>query len=257
MQIANKVKSKLKKLLQKFDELVVSDSMDLLVTFVNLTIKIIVIAHYMACIFYYIGNEELKTNKRGWVLGRDLHKKGFKTKYITSMYWAFTTMSAVGYGDITPSTRDEMLVTITCMITSCGTFAYIVNRIGTVVMEFNQISDQFKERMMYVNRVMMKRPMPRGLRIKIRRYLDYEFEKLKEIKVDDEEMLQELNQSLKQKLETHLLGRIIMQIRFLGIEKFGSEMLTELTLHLKKRVFVTDDYLFIEKDKADCIYFIV
>ena len=61
----------------------------------------------------------------------------FKRKYITSMYWAFTTMSAVGYGDITPQTSDEMVIVIICMITSCGTFAYIVNRIGSVVMEFN------------------------------------------------------------------------------------------------------------------------
>ena len=114
-----------------------TDSMDLLVTFANLTIKIIIIAHYMSCIFYYIGNEEMKINQKGWVFKRDLHMKPMGTKYITSMYWAFTTMSAVGYGDICPTTRDEMFVTIICMITSCGTFAYIVNRIGTVVMEFN------------------------------------------------------------------------------------------------------------------------
>ena len=68
------------------------------------------------------------------------------------MYWSFTTMSAVGYGDITPSSRDEMIVTIFCMITSCGIFAYIVNRIGSVVMEFNQITDRYKEKMMYVNK---------------------------------------------------------------------------------------------------------
>lgn len=49
---------KLKKLMGKFDEYIVSDSMDLMVTFVNLTIKILIIAHYMSCIFFYVGITE-------------------------------------------------------------------------------------------------------------------------------------------------------------------------------------------------------
>lgn len=167
---------KLKKLMNKFDEYIVSDSMDLMVTFMNLTIKILVIAHYMSCIFYYIGISELRANQRGWVFNLGLDEKAFTSKYITSMYWAFTTMSAVGYGDITPVSRDEMLITIICMITSCGTFAYIVNRIGSVVMEFNKVSDRYKEQMMYVNKYMINKQMPKNLRLKIRRFLDYNFE---------------------------------------------------------------------------------
>ena len=53
---------KLKKLMAKFDEYIVSDSMDLMVTFSNLTVKILVIAHYMSCFFYYVGINELREN---------------------------------------------------------------------------------------------------------------------------------------------------------------------------------------------------
>ena len=38
-----------------------------------------------------------------------------------------------------------------------------------------------------------ERNMPKNIRIKIRRYLDYQFEKLKEIKVDDKDIFKELN----------------------------------------------------------------
>ena len=63
---------KLKKLLAKFDEYIVSDSMDLKVTFTNLTIKILVIAHYMSCFFFYVGINELRYNNRGWVFNMGL-----------------------------------------------------------------------------------------------------------------------------------------------------------------------------------------
>ena len=58
---------KLKKILMKFEEHIVTDSMDLLITFVTITTKIIVIAHYMACIFFFFGLEELDVEYRGWI----------------------------------------------------------------------------------------------------------------------------------------------------------------------------------------------
>jgi len=47
-------------------------------------------------------------NVNGWLKDANLLEKNFTTQYITTMYWAFTTMSAVGYGDIHPITRNEM-----------------------------------------------------------------------------------------------------------------------------------------------------
>ena len=68
------------------------------------------------------------------------------------MYWAFTTMSGVGYGELTPATANERIVTTIMMMTSCGIFAYTVNSIGNIVSRFNRIAVSFREKMMYVNR---------------------------------------------------------------------------------------------------------
>jgi len=50
---------KLKRILAKFEEYILTDSMDLLVTFVSIFLKILVVAHYMACMFFYVGSTEL------------------------------------------------------------------------------------------------------------------------------------------------------------------------------------------------------
>ena len=52
----------------KFEEYIVTDSMDLMVTFFNITMKIIIIAHYMGCFFFYFGMDELRTNNKGWLI---------------------------------------------------------------------------------------------------------------------------------------------------------------------------------------------
>ena len=168
---------KVKKLIAKFEEYIVTDSMDLMVTFFNITIKIIIMAHYMSCLFFYVGMEEIRSGLDGWITTFEIDKMALGDKYISSMYWAFTTMSGVGYGDLFPITRIERFVCLLMMMFSCGIFAYIVNSIGNIVSRFNRIATSFREKMLYINRYLAdKKDFPPSIRNKVRRYLDYVFD---------------------------------------------------------------------------------
>jgi hyperpolarization activated cyclic nucleotide-gated potassium channel 2 len=61
-------------------------------------------------------------------------------KYVSSLYWAITTMVSVGYGDIHPQTVNERALTIGCMIVSSGVFAFIVGDIGKLVGNYNVLA---------------------------------------------------------------------------------------------------------------------
>ena len=64
---------KIARLLQKFEDWVVSDSMNLCMTFFHITVVIIFIAHYIGCVFYYFGIQEYNQDEtKGWLVAEDL-----------------------------------------------------------------------------------------------------------------------------------------------------------------------------------------
>ena len=59
-------------------------------------------------------------------------------------------MVSVGYGDITPITMNERIFVIVAMLISSLIFAYIVNRIGSIVSAYNRVVEIYREKMLYV-----------------------------------------------------------------------------------------------------------
>lgn len=126
--------------------------MNLLVTFSKLFLQLIILGHYLACSFYAVGNQELLDTGYGWITfyKSNIKNELFGTKYINSLYWAFTTMVGVGYGDIVPITMNERIFVIVAMLISSLIFAYIVNRIGSIVSAYNRVVESYREKMLYV-----------------------------------------------------------------------------------------------------------
>lgn len=57
--------------------------------------------------------------------------------YITSIYWTVTTMSTVGYGDISASTSMERLFSIVIMITGVLAFNLISGALGALITNYD------------------------------------------------------------------------------------------------------------------------
>ncbi|GMH86577.1 hypothetical protein TrST_g13891 [Triparma strigata] len=52
------------------------------------------------------------------------------SRYLAALYWAFTTMTTVGYGDVTPATDGERIYASLIMIMGATVFGYIVGSVS-------------------------------------------------------------------------------------------------------------------------------
>lgn len=90
------------------------------------------IAHWLACIWYAIGNmEQPHVNSRiGWLynlgdqIGKPYNSSGLggpsiKDKYVTALYFTFSSLTSVGFGNVSPNTNSEKIFSICVMLIGC------------------------------------------------------------------------------------------------------------------------------------------
>lgn len=246
---------KLRKLLMRLEDYIVSDRMNAIIEFMKLMLIIVFIAHWIACFFWYVGYSEMTSKGQSWILNAGIQDSPVEDKYLTSLYWAFTTMTTVGYGDVHPSTPNERLYGFFAMLVACGVFAYTVGNIGEMVTRLNLQATQYKEKMTYVNQFLIHKEIPKDIRIKVRNYLEYVWTSKKEIKIEEKEVMEILNENLRDKLTLYLNGRILKDIKV--FEDFDLEFLSEITFIFCQVTFMIDDNIIVEDDPGGKIFFIV
>ena len=152
-------------------------------------------------------------------------------------------MCTVGYGDLGPQNSYERLYTTGAELLSSGIYAITLNSVSQMVQKYNILAVQYREKMMYVNQFMNQKQLPKDLRLKVWRYLEYIWEIKKQIKIDEEEVYEQLNQDLKEKVTVSMNGFILQTIPF--FEDFEMSFVSELTFYLKKETFAMDDNIFV------------
>ena len=136
---------KVRKIFAKIEDYMqLSPAFNAVLAFIRLCFLIICIAHWFACIWHLLAVYEDADYPITWLKQADLTNADWTERYVTSLYWAITTMITVGYGDITPLTSPEKLYTISCMLLACGVFGYTMNRIGNIFQSFEETSMEFK-----------------------------------------------------------------------------------------------------------------
>jgi CRP-like cAMP-binding protein len=92
-------------------------------------------------------------------------------QYVACVYWATTTMTTIGYGDIVPFTPVERTVAILAQLVGSCVFLYGLTQVTALVADKNSGDVEFQRVLDDANHYFEKRSVPKRLRQKVKDHL--------------------------------------------------------------------------------------
>ncbi|GAB6022769.1 hypothetical protein CHUAL_006863 [Chamberlinius hualienensis] len=143
------------------------------------------IAHWLACIWYAIGNAERPTlnPKIGWLdhLANATHQyynntqggPNIKAKYVTALYFTFSSLTSVGFGNVSPTTNLEKIFSICVMLIGSLMYASIFGNVSAIIQRLYSGTARYHTQMLRVKEFIRFYQIPNPLRQKLEEYFQH------------------------------------------------------------------------------------
>ncbi|TSN57724.1 Potassium voltage-gated channel subfamily H member 6 [Bagarius yarrelli] len=144
------------------------------------------IAHWLACIWYAIGNVERSGLSRiGWLdsLGEQLGKPyndtipssgpTIKDKYVTALYFTFSSLTSVGFGNVSPNTNPEKIFSICVMLIGALMYASIFGNVSAIIQRLYSGTARYHTQMLRVREFIRFHQIPNPLRQRLEEYFQH------------------------------------------------------------------------------------
>ncbi|KDO33653.1 hypothetical protein SPRG_19268 [Saprolegnia parasitica CBS 223.65] len=217
---------------------------------VKLLIQVCFIAHWSSCAFFFVGQVSETYYGRSWI-GPLLWYASTADKYITSLYFCFTTMATVGYGDVLLATPIEVAYVIFYMLLGASVFGYIIGSMSSLVDQLQTRGVAAKEKTDRVKDYMKERKLPKALCTRIRRYFDFYLAQ----QDDGTGLLNDLSDDLRTQLVLYLNRDVVSKIPFFARQ--DDACISYLMGILYQEYFTPGEYVFHEGEYGRHMYFLV
>ncbi|XP_036147777.1 potassium voltage-gated channel subfamily H member 2 isoform X9 [Monomorium pharaonis] len=223
------------------------------------------IAHWMACIWYAIGNAERPTlkSKVGWldILANDTHQFYFhnntggpsiKSRYITALYFTFSSLTSVGFGNVAPNTDAEKIFTIVVMLIGSLMYASIFGNVSAIIQRLYSGTARYHTQMMRVREFIRFHQIPNPLRQRLEEYFQHAWTYTNGI--DMNSVLKGFPECLQADICLHLNRNLLNNCR--AFEGASPGCLRALSLKFKTTHAPPGDTLVHRGDVLTSLYFI-
>ena len=196
----------------------------------------ILILNLTACVHIFISC----TAFPNWIIYKNLDTSPFIIIYFTSIYFLITTVTSVGYGDITGNSINEFIFQIILLIIGIIAYSWLISAISNYVKEKNEQNDLFNQKIAILDEIKFEHPkLTKDLYDKI--YLHLEYINLKH-KKDKSSLLDSLPNSVHKPLLYEMYKPIIENFIFFKNFK-NSDFINRVISKLKPVLAIKNDLL--------------
>ncbi|XP_042228989.1 potassium voltage-gated channel subfamily H member 6-like isoform X9 [Homarus americanus] len=144
------------------------------------------IAHWLACIWYAIGNAERPglPHKIGWLdhlanatrqyyYSNSTGGPTLRAKYVTALYFTFSSLTSVGFGNVAPNTDIEKIFTILVMLIGSLMYASIFGNVSAIIQRLYAGTARYHTQFMRVKEFIRFHQIPNPLRQRLEEYFQH------------------------------------------------------------------------------------
>jgi hypothetical protein len=187
-----------------------------------------------------------------WVVRAGIANEMPPIQYLRSVYWTITTMTTVGYGDITPSRSVEYILTMIVMLLGASMYAFIIGQIASLLSKLDSVKASHLNRVEAVTQYLRQRNVPNDLKSRVKNYYDYMWERRRGL--HEEAFLKDLPVPLRLEIMHHLTSELLDKV---PLFKYASPSLKNILLMaLSLRTYGPEDYIVHQGESGNEIYFI-
>lgn len=158
-------------------------------------VTIMIIIHWIAC---------------GWMIVTPQSAMDPVTYYNHALYWAITTLTTVGYGDITPTTNIARIYTMAIMLVGAATYGIIIANFSRLIMLADKYKEERKEKMNGLIQFMKYYNIPSSLQRQV--FSFYNHLLTKNISDGDNQIIKDLPQALQNELNIYQKIKLIRNV---------------------------------------------
>lgn len=199
-----------------------------------------IVVNFIACGWVWLGSGTAGPADDKWF------------EYVRSLYWTFTTLTTVGYGDISAKTMPQMIYCMATMVVGVAFFGYVLSNVASILARLDSAREEYLSLLDKVEAFMRANELPGEIRSKVRAYYRYIWESRKGY--DDGFILSSLPQKLRAEVALHLNSEIIEKVPLL--KGASQDCLQDIVMQLKPLVVVPGEKVFHVGEPGDAMYFI-
>ncbi|XP_076328741.1 voltage-gated delayed rectifier potassium channel KCNH8-like [Tachypleus tridentatus] len=220
------------------------------------------VAHWMACVWYVIALEEIDVNPIQWDVGW-LHQLSNKlghdlvnytdatTAYITALYFTTSSLTSVGFGNVSANTNTEKVFSILTMLIGALMHAVVFGNVTAIIQRMYSRRSQYQTKLTDLKDFFRLHQLSKQLR---QRMIDY-FQTTWSLNhgIDPNEVLREFPDELRGDVSMHLNREILSLPIF---ETAPQGCLKQLSRHIKSNFCAPGEYLVHTGDALGYLYFV-
>ncbi|EDV27265.1 uncharacterized protein TRIADDRAFT_23112, partial [Trichoplax adhaerens] len=225
------------------------------------------IAHWLACIWYAIAIAErpsIPNPKYSWLdkLADEIHRPfnvsvsvsgpSITERYLTALYFTFSSLTTVGFGNVSANTSSEKIFAIVVMWFGALLSASIFGNVTAIIQRIYASTARYHSHKKKIKEFVKFHKIPYYLKCRLLEYFQHTWSYHKGI--DMSSVLKSFPESLQAEVSLHLNRNLLKEST--AFKMCTPSCLRSLAFKIESAHYPPGDYLVMQGDKLNFLYFI-